>query len=113
MTERLPTARARLAGLLAPDVLAALDDLIAERVAELAAGVERARLPLAFACGRRRVSERFRTDARAGDRARTAALLDGRPTPDRPPRQPRRLCASGGGGEVRTAPPRRVTQRGV
>ena len=77
MTERLLTARERLAGLLAPDALAALDDLIAERVAELrpeSNGHGSPWLSLADSAAYLSVSERTLERAIARGRLRTSTV---------------------------------------
>jgi excisionase family DNA binding protein len=108
MTERQLTARERLAGLLAPDVLAALDELVSERVAEVVAtmtdGGGSPWLGLDEAAEYLRVSPRTLERLIAKQRIRSTTLgrrrLLHRDDLDA-------LVNGDGGGEARTAPPRR------
>ena len=101
------TARERLAAALAPDVVAALEELVAEHVAEAAAAANGDRSPwlsVRDAAGYLGVSERTLNREIARGRVRSETV--GR----------RRILhrdeldnyvKSGGGGVARTAPPRR------
>jgi excisionase family DNA binding protein len=78
VSERLLTARERLAGLLAPEVLASLDDLIAEHVAALAPAEGNGSPWLSLADGAEYLSVSERTLERAISRGRLRTSTIGR-----------------------------------